>query len=101
MKDGTRVGYLAARSETFNGQPVRWISSVFILPAYQRQGLAPQFMALASQRYFQKGNVGCRVATTNVRVIRLLMNNGFRKVRQTTQWVDLFFELPQTFVPGR
>ena len=101
LKDGERVGFEAVRHETMNGEPMYWIAAIFILPAYQRQHLAPQFLALSSQRWYQKGRIGCRIAVDNVRVIRLLTDGGMRKVRQTRQWVDLAYDLGAPWKPDR
>jgi hypothetical protein len=105
LKDGERVGYLAARDQlvdtTRGREPMRWIVSAFLVPAVRGQGLLMRFGELLSRLVYSQGKVGARVATHNVRMLKLMRVGGWTRLRTTRQYVDFVLELRAPFRSGR
>ena len=102
LKDGQRVGYMAARedmAEDGSGgrEPVMWIVSAFLIPALRGQGLILKYGEMLSRQYYQKGKVGCRVAADNETMKRLVARGGWRKTHSTRQFSDYVLELDAPF----
>ena len=105
LKDGERVGYLAARDQlvdTARGrEPMRWIVSAFLVPAVRGQGLLMRFGELLSRQVYPQGKVGARIATHNARMLKLMRVGGWTRLRTTRQYVDFTLELRAPFRSGR
>ena len=102
LKDGQRVGYMAARedmAEDSGGgrEPVMWIVSAFLIPALRGQGLILKYGEMLSSQYYQKGKVGCRVAADNSTMMRLMARGGWRKTHSTRRFTDFVMELDAPF----
>ena len=101
LKDGQRVGYMAAREDMAEGgdgrEPVMWIVSAFLTPALRGQGLILKYGEMLSRQYYQKGKVGCRVAADNAPMMQLVARGGWRKTHSTRRFTDFVLELDAPF----
>lgn len=102
LKDGQRVGYMAAREDMAEDggggrEPVMWIVSAFLTPALRGQGLILKYGEMLSRQYYQKGKVGCRVAADNAPMMRLMARGGWRKTHSTRRFTDFVMELDAPF----
>jgi len=102
LKDGQRVGYMAAREEMAEDggggrEPMMWIVSAFLIPALRGQGLILKYGEMLSRQYYQKGKVGCRVAADNAAMMRLVARGGWRKTHSTRRFTDYVLELDAPF----
>jgi hypothetical protein len=102
LKDGQRVGYMAAREDMAEDggggrEPVMWIVSAFLIPSLRGQGMILKYGEMLSRQYYQKGKVGCRVAADNAPMMRLMSRGGWRKAHSTRRFTDFVLELDAPF----
>lgn len=101
LKDGQRVGYMAARDDLLDtGQgpePVLWIASAFLIPSLRGRGLILKFGEVLSRQHYQSGKVACRVAADNTRMMRLVSRGGWKKLHSTRRYTDFMLELDGPF----
>ena len=101
LKDGQRVGYMAARDDlidTGSGpEPVLWIASAFLIPSLRGRGLILKFGEVLSRQHYQSGKVACRVAADNTRMMRLVSRGGWKKLHSTRRYTDFMLELDAPF----
>lgn len=104
-KDSQRAGYMAIRDDMIDSgrgrEPILWIVSAFLIPSLRGQGLILKFGEILSRQYYQKGKVGCRVATDNTRILRLMARGGWKKLHSTRRFVDFTLELDAPFRASR
>lgn len=104
LKDGQRVGYLAAREDVLDAgrgrEPVMWIVSAFLIPSLRGQGLILKFGELLSRQYYRGGKVACRVAADNTRMLRLVARGGWKRLHSTRRYTDFVLELDGPFRAG-
>ncbi|MEX2261843.1 MAG: hypothetical protein WD696_07815 [Bryobacteraceae bacterium] len=105
LKDSQRVGYIAARDEMIDSgrgrEPILWIVSAFLIPSQRGQGLILKYCEILSRQYYQKGKVGCRVASGNTAMLRLMARGGWKKLHATRRFVDFTLELDGPFRASR
>jgi hypothetical protein len=105
LKDSQRVGYIAARhdmAESARGrEPILWIVSAFLIPSQRGRGLILRFCEILSRQYYRKGKVGCRVATGNAAMLKLMARGGWKKLHATRRFVDFTLELDGPFQASR
>lgn len=105
LMDSQRAGYMAIRDsmiDTGRGrEPILWLVSAFLIPSLRGQGLILKFGEILSRRYYPKGKVGCRIATDNTRMLRLMARGGWKKLHSTRRYVDFMMELDGPFRASR
>jgi hypothetical protein len=105
LKDSQRVGYWAMREEMIDAErgrePIMWIVSAFLIPSLRGQRLMPKFGEVLSERFYQKGKVGFRVAADNTRMLRLVGRHGWNKLHSTRRFTDFMLELDAPFRASR
>lgn len=105
LKDSQRIGYMAVRDEMIDSgrgrEPILWIVSAFLIPSQRGQGLILKFSEILSRQYYQKGKVGCRVASGNTAMLRLMARGGWKKLHSTRRFIDFTLELDGPFRASR
>ena len=105
LKDGQRVGYMAARDEMADAGRAResmlWIVSAFLIPTLRGQGMILKFGEILSRVHYRKGKVGCRVAADNTPMMRLMARGGWKKLHSTRRFTDFMLELDAPFRASR
>ena len=105
LQDGQRVGHLAVKEgviETARGrEPVMWIVSLFLVPSFRRQGIMVRFGELLSRDFFPPGKVAAHVAHDNTRVVKLLDQGGWQRIRTTGKYIEFLLELKRPFRGSR
>jgi hypothetical protein len=101
LRGTQRIGFFAVREEMTNSgagrEPILWIMSAFLIPSMRGQGLLPKFGEILSRQHYSEGKVGCRVATDNTRMLRLLSRGGWKKTHATSRYVAYQLELTGPF----
>lgn len=105
LKDGQRVGYMAARDEMADAgrgrESMLWVVSAFLIPTLRGQGMILKFGEILSRDHYRKGRVGCRVAADNTRMMRLMARGGWKKLHTTRRFTDFMLELDAPFRASR
>jgi len=105
LQDSQRVGYMAARNDMIESargrEPILWIVSAFLIPSHRGHGLILKFCEILSRQYYQKGKVGCRVATGNATMLKLMARGGWKKLHSTRQFADFTLVLDGPFQASR
>lgn len=105
LRDGQRVGYLAARDQLLDvgrgPENVRWIVSAFLLPGVRGQGLLMRFGEQLSRQVYRAGKVGARIAAHNTRMLKLMKIGGWTKIGGSRRYSDFVLELQAPFHAGR
>lgn len=105
LQDSQRVGHMAVKEgviETARGrEEVMWIISLFLVPAVRGQGIMMRFGQLLSRDFFPTGRVAAHVAVTNTRVVKMLDEGGWRRLRTTGKYIQFMLELERPFRRGR
>ncbi len=101
LRGQQRVGFFAVRDEMTNSgagrEPILWIMSAFLIPSKRGQGLLPKFGEILSRQHYSQGKVGCRVATDNTRMLRLLSRGGWKKMHATSRYIAYQLDLTGPF----
>jgi hypothetical protein len=105
LRDSQRAGYMAAREGMIDAgggrEPILWIVSAFLIPSLRSQGLILKFSEILSRQYYPKGKVGCRIATDNTRMLRVMARGGWKKLHSTRRYVDFMMELDGPYRASR
>jgi hypothetical protein len=101
LRGQQRIGFFAVREEMSNSgagrEPILWIMSAFLIPSMRGRGLILKFGEILSREYYRNGKVGCRVATDNTRMLRLLSRGGWKKTHATSRYIAYQLELTAPF----
>ena len=101
LQDGQRVGHMGVREgviETTRGrEPVMWIISAFLVPSARHQGLMVKFGELLSRDFFPSGKIGAHIASDNTRVLKLMHEGGWQKIRTAGKYIEYMLEIKSPF----